>query len=695
MHKLFTTLVLALATLTGLAAVNPADYLDMKLGKEYELKFMDTFKGKFTPTEDGMLVEYGAMPVFTLSANGELELLETNYAGYIFGKQAWQFRAVKGTTYFFADDFVMYDCKFSIDLSPAMKLVKAYPAAGRVYDLAAYGGIELTLNQLATVDAAIVKCGEHEGKVSVSVIGSNVGVACNELLEKWYAEGKINGGEELSVTLTGISDMMGNPAENITVSYIAGHAPVRMLESQLPDKVLSWYASPELNSKATFTFSGPIQAKPLVRLCYAPIELGYEYIDTITPQVNGNTLTIDLAGKRRTSADMSTSGRTDPMIYLQLLNLKDSTGQVVSSPGQGTIGTFLYELPFQNIERLNITSEFTPAAGAKLLNTNEIKIYFNSADHLTYSGVRFAAGDMETIIGMDQIGLEQISATEVELTVAVPNQFKGLKNVVVTLANLIADEGFDHTADISALYNGFVVNFCNVVAHSKVAQMAPGFAIKAETNLAAGEALSMAIIGPDGKSIFGPAEMNCTSTGTYIGVVTQQLAFTMGLTYTLQFTCTEGTVSIPFMGATAPVEYSPTSLVSISPDSGSDIASDQAVTVTFDGMVELQLLNDSATLFSATPVDPESGFANVWTLTPTAGANGTITLAFKAFDMDGLQIHNANSIDSSFAFTYKVTTSGINTLSLPAAARIYDLQGRPVANPSHGLYIVNGRTLRL
>ncbi len=691
MNKIFTTLVMTVVSLTGFAAVNPADYPDMELGKEYELHFKENFKGKYTPTEDGMMIEYGVMPVYTLSADGELELLETSYAGYIFGKQAWQFRATKGTTYFFADDFVMYDCKFSIDLSPAMKLVKTYPAAGLVYDPAAYNCVEMTLNQLATVEGATIKCGSVEAQVPVSVIGSNVGVDCNEQLDKWYTDSKIAGGEELTVILTGVRDMLDQPTENISVTYVAGHAPIRMVESKLPAKVLSWYANPEEDSKAVFTFSGPIQAKPMVHLCYAPIELGYEYIDTLATQVSGNILTIDLAGKRRTSEDMSTSGRTDSSIYLQLLNLKDDAGQVVWSPGQGTIGTFLYSLPFKNIKRLDITSEFTPAPGAKLADTNEIKIYFNCADHLKYSGVKFAAGDLDMFVSMDQISVEQITATEVELTVPVPAQFKTQKNVVVTLTDLTSDEGYDHTSDISALYNGFVVNFCNIIANSSIAQIKAGFPIKAETNLVAGEKLTMTFLDPKGTPMFGPAELTSAGAGVYNGVVTRELTFDSGLVYTLRFDCAEGSAVIPFKGASVTVEYSPNQLVSIDPANGSEIAPDQVITVTFDGMVEVAMADSP---FKATPVDPADGLADVWTFTLSEKLTGEVTLSFTVTDTDELPVQG-NDVENHFVYTFKVTDTGLISVELPTAARIYDLQGRPAPRPTHGLYIINGKATKL
>lgn len=677
------------ASIVATAQINPSEYIDLELEHDYTLEYMKSFKGKYTPTEGGQLIEYGAVPVYLADGTE----IDTQYAGYIGGKQAYQFAVTPGTTYFFRQDFVMIGGTFSIAMNPEVKLLSVTPQLEERYDPAANSYIELVFNQALSIDRCELAVGaELKADVDIITGGSTISIDLNPQLQKWYNQDLIAGGEQLTVTLCGVTDGIGTQLDNITYSYKAAKKPNTFVEAKLPSAVSSWYKESSDESRASFTFTGDMASDPTVQLCYAPVEIGYEYIEPLPAIVSGNTITVDFSGKHRTSANMSAEGRTDKSIYVRMLSLKDSDGQMIWSTGQGTIGSFVFELPFAEIPRLDITSEFTPSAGSNLAGRESVKIYFNCADHIAYFGVTFTSGDESVTVPADRITVDNISASEVELTVNIPDGWSAKSDVTITLDGLATDDGYDHSADIKGKFNGFVVTYCSIKEGDAIKSLLKGQIIKTDTNLADGDALSCTITNGEGTVTYGPEAMTQSSAGTFIHELAHDLYFDLGQSYCLTLTTADGkTETINFAGANVPYEFSAVHFTAIDPADGSELMAGQAVNITFDGLALIEPLDDSAP-FSATAVDATDGYSATWQL--TLGQSGDQTVLFKATDMDNITVegNSGMGISSYFSFTFHQSESSIEAI-IPANAEgaVYDLCGRRVNHTGKGLYIINGK----
>ncbi len=699
MKKLLSLALFAtVAASPAFAEVNLADYPDLELGKVYELEFMGSFRGKFTPSVSGQIIEYGTVPVFLLK-DGELSLMTAEqgyqYTGYINGLQSHQFAVEAGTTYFFESAFNMNTETFSIEMNLPVVLMQSDPAVGRVFDPAENHQLGLVFNQNVNIEKATVSVGDLQGDAEVrisSTTGSTVDISFNDLLSEWYKKDLIKGGEKLSVTISGVTNSLGEKVDDMTFDYVAAHKPVELTDAVLPAQVLSWYADETVSSKAVFTFSGAMAQNPIVELCYAPIELGYDYIESLDATVEGNVITVDLSGKRRTSADMSPTGRKDTNIYVRLLKLKDADGQTVWSPGQGTVGSFIYDIPFVEIPRLNITSEFTPSTGSSLENAKEIKIYFNCADALQYTGVSFTSGNETAVVNTDEIKVDQISTTEVELTVPVPDGWASKANVIVSLDGLTSTDGYDHSSDIAAKFNGFTLLYSSIKDGAKLKSLAEGSIVKVETNLVGTEKLTFEIL-----DTFGPAEMTSVGEGVYTLTMPSTVVFEIDKTYTVEFKTENGGVeTLSIIGDTAPYEFSDIVLERITPENGSAITAETEISMTFNGLVMVTPKVDSD-LFEVVSVYPDDeGFGNVWTIKVPGATAEKVTISFTATDMDGKVVEGNQGVDaeSFFLFTFN-DESSISEISAASASATYDLQGRKVNAPSHGIFIRNGKKIRL
>lgn len=693
MKKTILSLFLAATATMASAAVDTSEFITLELGKEYPVKEFQPFKGKITIPDNGTVIMYGVVDVCTLS-NDELTELPTEFAGYINGLQAYQFAATAGTTYYLVKDFPMLSFNLRLEMNPEVKILSSIPAEGAVYDPAEQPFVELAFNQNVTIAEASVACGSLSEVVTTAVNGSNIAVNVNEVVNKWFNDNSITGGEDLTVKLSDVKSASDASGKDITLKFKASAKPYKMVSSSLPKTIYSFMPESADSTKAVFTFDGPIAQNPNIQLCYSPIDLGYEYTEPLEAVVEGNTITVDFAGKLRASDQMSALGAKLPSFDIRLYTIRDTRGQVVATETTGSVGSFRFQVPYVEIPRLNILSSFTPAAGAELADESDIKIYVNNADKLSFSGVKFVSGTDTVIVEKNNLTISNPSPAEVEISVAIPQGWNTKENVVVSLADLKTNDGYDHSTDVQAKYNGFVITFSDPANGAKVDRLTKDRTITIDSNLPAGVALSLSITDPDNNVIYGPASMTERSQGSYVHTVEKEIKFLSDNTYTIKFSTADGkTESIAIIGASVPYAYSDTEFSSISPADGSEVANAAEITVTFTGLASIEKAADSAN-FTAKPASEGETFDYQWILTLDPSESGMVNIIFSASDETGELIAGNQGEDaaSHFMFTFSVTPGAIQAIEIsPATNSIFDIQGRPLAKPVRGINIINGR----
>lgn len=696
MKKILSIALITASAMSAVAAVNPDDYPTLELGKDYELTMFGEFKGKIVAPEDGQMIEYGQLHVYTLGEDGELQLMgypDWQYAGYIHGKQAYQFSVTAGTTYFVYESFVMSSGTISFEMNPKVEVVSSTPASGEVFDVADKEFISLTFNQNVTIGSATLSCGTLSEPVSTRALGSDFSILVRDVMIKWYDSKAVTGGETLTLKLDEITDGGGNAVEPITLEYIAGYTPVILIDTKLPETIFSYMPESSDATKAVFTFSGPMGENPNITLCYSPIELGYEYVEPLTATVEGNTITVDFAGKLRVADRMSPTGISYPQFDLRLYSLRDARGQIVLS-GEGMHGSYHLQVPFTEIPRLEAITQFTPENGADLGDATEISIYYNMASEFAYSGVVFSSGNEQVVVNKDELTVKDLGNNEAELTVAIPAGWASKSDVKVSLSDFKATDGYDHSAEFSAKYNGFVLTFVNPAAGSKLASLASGRTITVDSNLKAGSELTFAVAQGE-NVVYGPIAMDARAEGSYIHAMNHDVILYTGTEYSLVFTSGQSTESVTVYGTSAEFAYSPTELVSVSPEEGSMVTAGQELTLLFSGLVSIEALEESAPFTATTASEiADSGFDNLWKLTLGQVGETEVTVAFRAYDQDNLIVkgNQGEEAQSYFRLTYN-TETGIVEISgvRPSDSAVYDLKGRRLNSPVHGINIINGK----
>lgn len=681
------------ATALSAAAINPADFPTLELGKDYPTETYKEFKGKFVAPENGIMIEYGTVPVFTLGDDNELQDLGEGawqYAGYINGRQAYQFHVAAGTTYYAYDSFVMDASTVRFEMNPKVEIVECLPAVGSVYDVADEEFITLILNQNITIGSATISCGKATETILTRAIGSNISLLVRDVMIQWYDNKTLVGGEALTVTLSDLKDSGNNDVDPITLTFIAAGEPYVMLSSKLPETIVSYMPESSEATKAVFTFSGPMAPNPNIQLCYSPVELGYEYYEPLEAVVEGNTITVDFAGKLRISEEMSPEGREYSYFDLRLFALRDARGQLVLS-GEGMKGSYHLQVPFYEIPRMEINAQFTPENGAYLTEADKVvTIYFNNAKDIEYSGIQFTSNGETVIVNKNEITVTPISDDEVELTVNIPAGWAAKKDVYVSLADLACSDGRNHSRELSAKYNGFTVTFVNPAEGSKLPSLVQGRTISVDSNLEAGAELLFSITA-DGETIYGPYAMTERTAGSYVHPMQKEVVLYSGISYNLHFTAGTSEEVVKIVGTSAEFEYSPNEFLSIDPAEG---VVSGPITVKFSGLVALIPMPESVDFTEEHCSDFENfeGYDNTWAIS-LGNAEGDVILAFRAIDMDNKTVQGnvGNEAQSYFRFAYNANSGIIEVESCGEPGElIFDLQGRRLPHPTKGINIING-----
>lgn len=686
--------ILFVATAISAAAINPDDFPTLELGKDYATQPYKEFKGKLIAPETGIIIEYGTVPIYTLGEDNELQDLGEDswqYAGYINGRQAYQFHVTQGVIYYAYDSFVMDASTVRFEMNPKVEIVESFPNVGGVYDVADEEFITIILNQNITIGCATISCGELTEPIITRALGSNFSLLVRDVLIQWYNDKKVVGGETLTITLSDLKDSCGNDIDPITLSFIAAGEPYVLVSSKLPEAIISYMPESSEATKAVFTFSGPMAANPNIQLCYSPVELGYEYYEPLDAVVEGNTITVDFAGKLRVSERMSPMGMTYPSFDLRLFSLRDARGQLVLS-GEGMKGSYHLQVPFYEIPRMEITSQFTPENGAYLTEDNKtVNIYFNNAKDIEYSGIRFTSHDETVVINKEAITVTPISEDEVELTANIPAGWIGKQDVYVSLADVKTPDGYDHTGEFSAKYNGFTLTFVNPAEGTKLASLVQGRTISVDSNLKAGDELLFSVLA-DGETVYGPTAMTERTAGSYVHAMQREVVLYSGISYQLVFRADNSEEIVNLIGSSAEFEYSPNEFLSIDPAEG-EVSGN--ITVKFAGLVALEAMPESVafTASAGSEIEDAEGYDNTWIIS-LGDAQGEVVLAFRATDMDNLTVqgNTGNEAQSYFRYVYNANsdifeieaTEGLND-------GIYDLQGRRLTHPLRGINVINGR----
>ena len=696
------TLFAALAVPTA-AAQDPVTVVNgqqIELGKTYVIP--GDFKSHncwFQATKDGEIT-VDANPQLTIFSDeaGTKEVPQKGEGAFVGAiGYVYNFDATAGTKYYINVGFAMNTQRFCITEAGSVELAltENYPAIGSVLSTTPSADVEFYFNgKINNGLKAEITANGQTATVSVITYGVRATVPCTATMNKWYDEGTLNAGDEITVTVKGVKIEGADAAgQDFTATYVAAARAANKLGQTIPNPFKSYWRVGDPDAVMSLTFDQEMAQGAVCEIYYGnPDTEGGYYVEQVPAVTEGQTIKVDFAGKRRSAQEMVVLDSYPTVISMKLMNVKSADGQYAASTDQGSIGSFSYTTDFLNLERKTVASEFTPANGGTLRGVDNLEVYVRGVSALAFDGFKFAykSGDTEAeaVVALAdcQSATDASDPDAVTYTVPVPEAVKaGCNGVTVTLANLESIDGFDYSEKVKAVYDTFVITFSDPAQDAVIEKLNYGDEITVETNWSSlypemyleGEIRDLNATSPDKEYITGlyPRRQD---DGSYKATIWLETKFIKGHTYKAEFTAYEtendshvyaegargplATAYFTFEGASEPFKVSDNKLVSLTPANYSTLESvdqDLVITATFDGMVNVDrafinlgsgMESDFASVTCDEPyTDPDSNkdYSSVWHFTATQYdiAQG-ITFAFRAYDQDGLLVFYQEGIEA-------------------------------------------------
>lgn len=557
-----------------------------------------------------------------------------------------------------------------------------------------------------------------------------------------------------------VRDENGNFPENadkegwISYSYTCGYLPTKAISSSWPEEFLSYWIAGDEAGIGTVTFNNELRSSGVGAMLLMGNVEGDHGVDLyrsyIPAKVSGKTVTVDFTGVRRSLTDMMSNPSGTDYMNITITGLYDKNGQAVVSNSQGGVASYVVNLPYRDLAKGFVISDWLPKAGSNLASYDEIEVWISGLDMIRFDGFTvesITAGKPErTEIPMADIKKSDESSDGVEavFTFSIPRVAKNADSVKIYPTNLISFNGFEYDVFLTALYNAFTYDILEPAQGSEIADL-EGVTIRATFNYSSENPemfVTFTLMEEGGASssdediLFEETSMDKDNFNVYSILIDRKMKLYQNKTYLGIFRAWRsesahdagetpiGTVTALWYGITPPYQSSPYRFIGITPDEGSDLKeSDGVFTVTFDSGIRIDESRSFFIVNEGEPQpfhsvnyvgedyreNPDDGkiYSAVWNLTvPSEYLTGNypqLKLVFVAIDEDGRVMagNRGRNEDSYFEFRYQNTT-GIEETWISGESNhvVYNIMGVKILETEakedlmklpNGLYIVDGK----
>lgn len=664
MDKFFKKSVLLLVLcLMGAVSAKAVDLGAIELGKVYHVDNFSTVTGTFTAPVTGTLLQDGLPEIY-------LEGVEQKSLNYGAFGQIVSYEVTEGVTYEIYGSFTMSgeNVRWTMEGLSEVAVTEIDPLPGTQLSPSVNytGDVLIYFSTRINALAAQLKVGETAVEATLVETGTTrLVVNVRDALNAMYANGTLDaqGGQDIQLLLTGVQTPVGvmyNGDGGLSIDYVAAPKAVSLVKTNFNNshKLKSYYAENDPLAILEFEFDGELAndgKTEFIITCGNPEGENSYYYEAITPAIAGNKVTVDLSGKLR---DLNQYLAMTDLKYigLKLSNVRDIKGNIAAGDGNTSVGSYNYSFEYEYIEPVTISSEFIPANGASLDGVEEIEIWFNNSNMISFDGIKFSCADLEVVVPMSEIDAV-VEGNDITIHVKVPEQIKGKKGITVTLNNMVSLDGYDHTRQVKAVYDTWVVTLVSPIQEGGAYATTGTDDFVFTVNKPYGYMVYDLYNGDEwvyGTQLY-PAE-----DGTYTSYNGNWPLLADTDNYMIIRAWNQEsdrwqydadpveTTRLDFIGLTPGFTYSDVKFVSIDPEPNTTIVPTDnfCFTVTFDGLVEISdksCINtgfgSSAKFDKIEAVDPEetAGLSNVWKLYPSASllqGNG-IDISIYAYDING------------------------------------------------------------
>lgn len=476
--KYFLTCSLVCAAATSLDAANTIDYGEMEPDKQYEYEAGSVISGQYTPTESGVMRCYSTgdeITPFKDAEHTEEYFSTSNYYGSD-GEKVRIYTITAGETIYFHNMYTLDTGTFRFSVGKEkLELKSILPAPGNNL-LSISTNYDLTLGFSIPVKYTKCTLAVNDVSVELSPAVNNAYIVINwfRTLRDWYNSGKIQEGDELTVTLTGVRDITdssnrvdrGDGLGKVILKYKIAAKPLELVnQTGTPQSgavdFLSYYLPNGSEGVVSLIFNGDIDPN-----CHPEVELTYGDIDNIEAgiyternipvNIKGNVLSVDLRGKKRLPEDMVSGLPAQKDIVLRISRIKGKDGQYVVTGYSSSPYSFSFSYNFKTVV-YSLAADWMPVAESMLTAGEPMEIWVLNGDKIQFDSVDFSyvkdGVPTKVSIPYSSLKVSQDGTDAMLYNFDAPAlDADPDSEITVTFGNMECADGLDHTTDIFVRY---------------------------------------------------------------------------------------------------------------------------------------------------------------------------------------------------------------------------------------------------
>ncbi len=465
------------AAMPSLYAANTLDWGEMEPEVVYDYEAMTPVMGFYTPVETGIIRCYSTgdqiVPYKESSHENAFESIESYYGAS--GEKVRIYSVNAGETMYFYNAFPLDAGTFRFSVNnETIELAGVSPAAdGSMVSLSTNYSATLSFNIPIKCTKCTLSINDASAEITPVISNSYITINWYNTLHQWYNEGKINAGDILTLTVTGIRDAnnsnnrpdFGYGVGKLVLNFTMAAKPAELVwesgtpNSGVPD-LLTYYLPGSDEGIVTLVFSEDLDTRtiPTAELSYGDrdnIEMGM-YIEYPPVSVEGKSVIVNLQGVTRFPDEMVPGLPAQKYIDLKVYGIKSADGQYVLTGYASSPYSFGFAYILKSVV-YSIAADWLPAAGSELHSGEEMEIWVLNGQKIVFDSVDFSYikdgmpamvsvpySDLKATVDTDDAMLYNLVAPTID---ADPDT-----DITVTFGGLICADGLNHDSDIFVRY---------------------------------------------------------------------------------------------------------------------------------------------------------------------------------------------------------------------------------------------------
>lgn len=346
---LFATLAVSISSFAA-----TIDLGEVSLGKKYNVSFGDSVVAVLHVQQSGILRAMCSTGDYLFPyRDAERTILMDHNTNFYDGAQGYVIRVQAGDVIYFMRSFCMNDTKVWFEMQNQSLTYTSSPAVGQRLVPTGRAQLELDFNMPVATSGGTMTCGGQT--VNLQPQGGSLYLLyeIKDIVMRWIESG-IKAGTPIDVKLLNVHAAVDENIKcgsngTLTLRYLLPDMPGKLVSNTIENLVFKSYWLPDdEEGLLRMTFSKPVsKTNPgYLSLIYGNAEAMDVNQLLFNGKADGYSVVYDLRGINLRPKDILDSGNVYPSIVVRPGGVYDSNGELMYSPGMGTIASWTYDIPY-------------------------------------------------------------------------------------------------------------------------------------------------------------------------------------------------------------------------------------------------------------------------------------------------------------------------------------------------------------